>query len=333
MNAVASPATASERAAEPPLLVLVGPTAGGKSGAALHAAPVLDAEIVVCDSVKAYRGLEIASAAPTTAVREQVPHHLVSCVDPAEHLNAARWLALAEEAIEVVRGRGRVPLVVAGTPLYLRALLYGLLDGPPRDAALRERLTLEEGASPGSLHGRLRDVDNDAAERIHPNDLKRLLRALEVHAATGRPISAQQTQWSAPRRPYRAVGLRRSRDDLRSRIVRRIDRMFAAGLHEQVAALLASGDAGPTAREAIGVKELAGVPLDAPEPALARAREELRAHTWQLARHQRTWWRRFPGIHWLDVSADEPAAELGERVAARLSLRGPGVARDTASTD
>ncbi len=310
-------------AREPPLLVLLGPTASGKEAAAVHAAAELDAELVVADSVKPYRGLAIAAAAPPPEHAARVPHHLVGVLEPEERLHAARWAELARAAIGDIRARGRTPLVVGGTALYLKALLSGLFAGPGADEELRERLRAEEDATPGALHARLSQVDPDAAARIHPNDRKRLLRALEVHAVTGRPISAAQSQWDAPpSTAARLVGLRRTRDDLRARIELRVRVMAEAGLVAEIRTLVDAGRLGPTAREAIGVKELvpylerrrAGVPEGPRE--LPDALEAVRAHTWQLARRQGTWWRRFEGVTWLDVAADEPAAQTGRRVAA-----------------
>ncbi len=305
-----------------PLLVLLGPTAGGKESAAVHAAPLLRAELIVADSVKPYRGLSIAAAAPPAEHAARVPHHLVGCLAPSERLHAARWSEMAQTAIAGVRSRGHVPLVVGGTALYLKALLFGLFAGPAADDELRARLRSEERAAPGTLHARLCHVDPVAAARIHANDVKRLLRALEVHEKTGRPISEVQREWDGePRVPYRAVGLWRSREDLRDRIERRVARMIAEGLVTEIAVRVAAGDLGPTAAEAIGVKEL--VPLvragTAGDPgALAAARESIRAHTWRLARRQTTWWKRFPGVTWLEVAPDESPQALGARVAAAL---------------
>ena len=312
-----------------PLLVLVGPTAGGKESSAVHAAPTLHAELVVVDSVKLYRGLGIASAAPPQAHAERVPHHLVGTLDPSERLHAARWGELAERAITDIRDRGKRPLLVGGTALYLKAFLFGLFEGPARNDALRAELAAEETAQPGSLHARLARVDPEAAARLHPNDHKRLLRAVEVFDATGRPISELQVQWKrgqteGPKRPYRAVGLVRSRDDLRSRIALRVERMLEQGLLDEIRALLAPGRLGPTAVEAIGVKELLPVLRAESETgqldpqALAEALEQIRNHTWQLARRQTVWWRRFPDVTWLDVAPDEPADITGKRVADAL---------------
>jgi tRNA dimethylallyltransferase len=302
------------------LLVLLGPTAGGKESAAFHAAPHLNAEIVVVDSVKPYRGLGITSAAPPPEHADAVPHHLVGVLDPAERMHAARWAALAENAVADILARGKRSLIVGGTALYLRALLFGMFEGPARDDALRERLAAEEEADPGALHRRLTLVDPETAARVHANDRKRLLRAIEVHELTGTPISALQRQ-DTPKRPFHAIGLRRTKEDLHRRIALRVDRMVAAGLLDELRELLPAGRLGPTAREAIGVKELlpalqlereSGV-LD--RAALAEALEQVKRNTRRLARHQTTWWKRFPDVTWLDVAPDEPASAVGTRVA------------------
>ncbi len=308
-----------------PLLVVLGSTASGKEAAAVHAAPLLSAEIVLCDSAKPYRGIEIASAAPRPEHRAAVPHHLAGVLDPRERLNAAHWVELAEAAFADILARGRRPLVVGGTALYLRALLHGLFEGPRADPARRSALREEEEASPGALHARLALVDPVAAARLHPHDTKRLLRAVEVFEATGRPISDLQREWTGPpRRAYRAVGIRRTREDLRRRIDARVDRMVAEGLLDEVRRLVREDALGPTAAELIGVKEL--VPVVRDETATGRlddarwaqALVEVRRHTWSLARRQATWWKRFPDATWLDVPSDEPPHTTGERIAAAL---------------
>ncbi len=305
-----------------PLLVLLGATASGKEAAAVHAAPLLAAEIVCADSAKPYRGLAVAAAAPPTAHAQTVPHHLVGTLDPSEHLDVARWTSMARAAIEDVALRGRRPLVVGGTALYLKSLLFGLFEGPRADPELRARLRAEEAASAGSLHARLAVVDPASAARLHRNDVKRLLRALEVFEKTGRSITDLQRQWPAgPRISYVAVGLRRDPADLGRRIDARIDRMLAAGLLDEVRALTAPGRLGPTASEMIGVKELLPAlrrELDTgtrDDAALAAAVLDVRRHTRRLAKRQATWWKSFPGVAWLDVAADEPPETTGRRVA------------------
>lgn len=315
---------------EEPLLVLLGATATGKESAAVHAAPHLRAEIVCADSAKPYRGLGIAAAAPPPAHASAVPHHLVGVLDPTESLNAARWSALAREAIGGIRARGRRPLVVGGTALYLKSLLFGMFEGPSADPELRARLRAEEAAAPGTLHAKLAAVDPVTAARLHRNDTKRLLRALEVHEKTGRSITELQREWAAgPSEPYVAVGLRRDPADLRRRIDLRVDRMVAAGLADEVLAVVASGRLGPTACEMIGVKEL--VPALRAEietgvrdaTAIGAAIAEVKQHSWVLARRQGTWWKGFPGIRWLDVSPDEGAESVGLRVAEAFTQARP----------
>lgn len=308
-----------------PLAVVTGCTASGKEAAAAFAARILGAEIVCADSVKPYRGLAVAAAAPP--IRAEGPrHHLVGVLDPAERLDAAGWGRLATAAIAEIEARGARPLVVGGTALYLRAFLFGMFDGPPPDRELRARLTAEDEAAPGSAHAKLREVDPAAAARLHPNDRKRVVRALEVHALTGRPLSEVQNQWTGPPRvPYVGIGLRRTREDLRARIDARIDRMLRDGLVDEIRALAAPGRLGPTAVDAIGVKELLpalrrelGTGVRDPA-AIDAAVAEIRRNTWTFARRQQTWWRSFPGITWLDVAPDEPAELTGERIAALLA--------------
>lgn len=308
-----------------PLAVVTGCTASGKEAAAACAARILGAEIVCADSVKPYRGLGIAAAAPP--VRADGPrHHIVGILDPAERLDAAGWGRLATDAIAGIAARGARPLVVGGTALYLRAFLFGMFDGPSPDRDLRARLTAEDEAAPGSGHAKLREVDPAAAARLHPNDRKRVVRALEVHALTGRPLSEVQNQWAGPPRvPYAGVGLRRTREDLRARIDARIDRMLQEGLIDEIRALSAPGRLGPTAAEAIGVKELLPALRCETETgtrdaaAIDAAVAAIRRNTWTFARRQQTWWRNFPGITWLDVAPDESAEHTGERIAALLS--------------
>ena len=295
----------------------------------MHAAPDLGAEIVCADSAKPYRGLGIAAAAPPPEHARSVPHHLVGVLDPTERLSAARWAEMARDACADIRSRGRRPLVVGGTALYLKALLFGMFEGPGADQELRARLRADEAASPGTLHARLAAIDPVSAARLHRNDVKRLVRAIEVHEKTGRPISDLQREWSAaPRESYVAVGLRRDAVDLRRRIDARVARMASAGLVDEVRALVASGRLGPTSGEMIGVKEL--VPALSREietgvadaAAIEAAFAEIRQHTWILSKRQATWWKSFPSVRWLDVSPEETAEVTGWRIVEALSEPG-----------
>ena len=180
-------------------LILTGPTASGKTALALDLAERLDAEIVALDSMTVYRGMDIGTAKPTAAERARVPHHLIDVLDPWESLTVAWWLEHATAACRDITSRGKRPLFVGGTPFYLKALLHGLFPGPPADEELRRALE-SEAASTGvaALHARLAAIDPKTAARLHPNDVRRVVRAIEVHTLTGKPISAWQQSWDTP---------------------------------------------------------------------------------------------------------------------------------------
>src|SRR5215468_10000536 len=180
-------------------LILTGPTACGKTALALELAERIGGEIVALDSMTVYRGMDIGTAKPSAAERTRVPHHLIDVLDPWESLTVAWWLAQAETACAEIAARGKRPIFVGGTPFYLKALLHGLFDGPPSDAELRRSLE-EEAERDGvvALHARLATVDAKTAARLHPNDVRRVVRALEVHALTGKPISDWQQTWDTP---------------------------------------------------------------------------------------------------------------------------------------
>ena len=285
----------------PPLLVLIGPTAGGKTAVALELAPRLDAEVVSLDSMLVYRGLDIATDKPRDL--RGVPHHLLDTLEPDERFDLRRYLAQADAAIESIRGRGRQALVVGGTGLYLMGLLKGVFEGVPRDAALRERLSRRD---PADLHAELRRVDAAAAARIHENDRRRLTRALEVFAATGRPLDEVQRQFAGPDRyPSRIAGLRWPRPVLYARVRERVGRMFDEGLVDEIRRL--APRLGPTASQAVGAKEILGH-LDGRWD-LAEARRLVEAHTITLVRRQETWFRRFD-VHWVDGAAADRVERL-----------------------
>lgn len=279
-----------------PLLVLVGPTASGKTRASLAVARALDAEIVSLDSMLLYRGLDIGTDKPSDT--GGIPHHLIDMLDPAERFDVRRYLAAADRAIEEIRARGRRALVVGGTGLYLMGLLKGLFEGAPRDDAFRARAA---GEPLEALYARLAEVDPETAARVNGNDRRRITRALEVHATTGRPLSELQRQFDGPDRyEARLAGLRVDRATLKRRIEQRVDAMLAAGLVEEVAGL----DLGPTAAQAVGYKEILGHLAGAYD--LAEARRRIVSHTVRLSRRQSTWFKRFP-ITWFDAS--EPGLE------------------------
>lgn len=273
----------------------------------MELAPRLDAEILSVDSMQVYRRMDIGTAKPTPDELARAPHHLIDVAEPSEAFSVARFVELADAAIADMRSRGKRVLAVAGTPLYLMGLMYGMFEGPAADdafrTALRKRADLEGIAA---LHAELAHVDPEAAERIHPNDLKRIERALEVWHLTGTPLSTQQQQWSAEsmRYPATVVGIRREKEDNSRRINARVRSMIDAGLVEEVRALLASpeGMSHPS-RQAVGYAEI--IEYLEGRCTLEEAVEQIKIHTRRLAKHQRTWFRKFPQARWIDVAPDE----------------------------
>jgi len=225
--------------ARPSLVGLVGPTAVGKSDVALLLAERLGAEVLAADSRQVYRGLDIGTAKPGPAERQRVPHHLIDLVDPHEPYSAGRYAREASACLAAVAGRGALPLLVGGTGLYLRSLLWGLCEGPPADEGFRTMCLAREGTEGrGFLYRWLIDVDPDSARVIHPHDIPKIIRALEVSVLTGTPLSAMQRSHGFARRRYHAtlIGLRRDRADLYHRIDARVEQMLAAGWIDEVLA-------------------------------------------------------------------------------------------------
>lgn len=286
----------------PTLVALCGPTASGKTGLALELARHLPLEIVSADSRQVYRKMDIGTAKATPAERRQVPHHLLDVVDPEQPFSVADFVALAREAIAGITGRGRLPLVVGGTGLYLRALTEGLAGVPAADADLRRRLhALEAAAGPGTLHRRLARVDPVSAERIHPRNLVRIVRALEVWEQTGRPMSACQAEHGFGEAPYRTLklGLAVPLAELEVRIAARVEAMLAAGLVEEVRGLLASaGRRELKVLQTIGYREVAAYLRG--ETDRAGLQELIVRHTRQYAKRQLTWFRKDKSIIWVD---------------------------------
>jgi tRNA dimethylallyltransferase len=295
-------------------LILTGPTACGKTALGLELAARLGAEIVALDSMTVYRGMDVGTAKPTPAERARVPHHLVDVIDPWESLTVAWWLDRAAEACRDITSRGKRPLFVGGTPFYLKALLHGLFPGPPADAELRRELEAEAARDGNAaLHARLAAVDPKTAARLHPNDVRRVVRALEVHTLTGKPISDWQQTWDTPAftapgsapPPARIPGvvLELPRDALYDRIDRRVNGMLAAGWLDEVRRLRElPRPLSREARQALGYRELLAH-LDA-GPGWAETVELIRTHTRQFAKRQLTWFRHLPQL--VPVPADAP---------------------------
>ncbi len=275
-------------------LVLTGPTGSGKSAVALELAERIGADIVSMDSMTLYRGLDIGTAKPTPDNLARVRHHLIDVLDPWESANVAWWLDRASEACADIRSRNRRPLFVGGTPFYLKALLCGLFDSPPADPQLRERLEAEAvRTGPAALHSRLAAVDARSAARLHPNDVRRVVRALEVWELTGQPISAFQETWEAPPTPLPCVVLEWPRDELYRRIEARVDAMLGTGWLDEVRRL--AGLPQPLSKEAahaLGYRELlahlnGGSAWD-------ETVSRIKTRTRQFAKRQLTWFRNLP---------------------------------------
>jgi len=290
-----------------PLVAIVGPTAAGKSALALALARERGGEIVCCDSLQVYRGLDIGSAKATPEERAAVPHHLLDVVDPDQAFSAAEYSRHARAAVQGIAARGRLVVVAGGTGLYLRALLHGLFEGPSRDERLRvrlERVAVRRGDA--RLHRMLATVDPEAAARIAPRDRLRVVRALEVFRATRRPLSEHHRAGADPLRGHDVlvVGLDPPRDALRATVERRTAGMLAGGLVAEVKALLDRGYAADLRPlRAIGYRQAVAVLRG--EMTAADAERAIVAETMQYAKRQMTWFRNQTRAQWF--AAHEPA--------------------------
>jgi tRNA dimethylallyltransferase len=295
----------------PLLLVILGPTASGKSSLAIHLAESFHGEIVSCDSVAVYRNFEIGTAKPSAADRARIPHHLIDVAEPGEPFTAGEYARQARASIADISSRKKLPIVVGGTGLYLRALLEGLFPGPQRSDQLRERLrSRADERGPAHLHRILRHLDPAAASNIHPNDASKLVRAIEVCLTAREPMSELlREQGRDPLRGYRIlrIGLNPPREQLYDRINRRAAQMFADGLVAETRSLLALyGDArNVTPIHSLGYSQ-ASQHLRGEltlEQAIAAAQQGHRNY----AKRQMTWFRREPDVTWLEGFGDDQA--------------------------
>ncbi len=289
----------------PLLVVILGPTASGKTSLSLHLAARFHGEIVSCDSVAVYREFEIGTAKPSPEERRQAPHHLIDIRNPGEVVTAGDYSRLARQAIQEISARGRLPIVVGGTGLYLRALLEGLFAGPARSEELRARLRERAaGRGPAYLHRLLRRLDPNAAQSIHENDVPKIIRSIEVSITARKPMTELWRQGRDPLRGFRIlrIGLNPDREALYARINERAQRMFSSGLIEETKKLLDRYPAaGPL--DALGYRQASqylrgelGL-----EQAIAAAQQGHRNY----AKRQMTWFRREPDVEWLNGFGSE----------------------------
>ena len=284
------------------LICLLGPTAVGKTEIAIQLAQRLNAEIISVDSRQIYRQMDIGTAKPTPEEKQAARHHLIDCVDISEPFSVADYQSLADTAIADIQNRGKRVLLVGGAGLYFRVIVDGLFKGPGADPALRKRLEIEAAQfGVDALHDRLRVCDPESADRIHPNNIVRVIRALEVYELTGTPMSELQQQWhlEKQRYPFIAFGITMPRALLYRRIEQRVDVMLANGLIAEVESLLAAGYGRDTiALRSFGYKELIAY-LDG-DCTYLEAISQLKQNTRRFAKRQLTWFRKDTRIEWLD---------------------------------
>jgi len=282
-----------------PIIVLLGATATGKSAVAMELAHRMGGEILSVDSMQIYQGMDIGTAKPSIQDRQLVRHHLIDVALPNESYTVARFVDAADTVVADANSRGVALIATGGTPMFYKALFEGLFEGPGADDAIRERLRADSGQA---LHARLLQIDPAAAARIHSNDTRRLIRALEVYEITGKPISSFQTAWDGQtvRHPAQWFGLEWDKDSLNQRINARVKAMIAAGWVDEVRGLLEKyGQLSPTAAEATGYADL--IDHLAGRCSLDDAVEQIKIATRQLARRQMKWFRRFANVRWLSV--------------------------------
>ncbi len=316
------------------MILIPGVTASGKGRLAFDLAESINAEIISIDSMKVYRRMDIGTAKPPKQARQRIKHHLIDVVEPSEPFSVAGFLDLANKAIEQITGKNKPVIAVGGTALYIKALLYGLFEGPGTDEQIRAELK-DQAKAEGleTLYDRLIKIDPIAAERISSKDAKRIIRALEVYKITGLPISNFQKQWekdggrrTEDRRrrtedEWTIIGLRRDKAEENKRINARAKGMFEQGLVDEVKSLLAEEQ--PLSKQAgcaIGYAET--IDYLNGRSTLKDAIELIKKNTRRFAKSQRTWFKTFANVHWLDIEPDEPHEKTLRRAKALIADEG-----------
>ena len=304
-------------------LYVTGATAVGKTAVGIELAKLVGGEIIAMDSMTVYRGLDIGTAKPTAEERAAVPHHLLDIVEPHAEFSQAEYASAARAAIDDVLSRGKLPILVGGTPLYLKTLLRGMFEGPPADWDLRKRLD-EQAAQeqPGWLQKKLAAVDPAAAEKLHANDARRLIRALEVHELTGVPISEHQKHFEHARTEAkgRVFVIDWPRERMMMRINARVDAMIAAGLVDEVRRLQeAEQGLGRTARQALGYREVLEHLAD--RISHKQMVEAAKTHTRQFAKRQLTWFRSLGECTFVSIFGDFDPRKTAQKIYSGLWQR------------
>jgi len=307
-----------------PILIIAGPTAVGKTDASILLAREQGAEIVSADSMQIYRGMDIGTAKPTPEQRKLVYHHLIDVVGPAQPYSVGDYYRDARTTIDAILKNGGTPIVVGGTGLYIRALMKGLFHGPPADLELRERLLAKEAEhGEGALYADLVRLDPEAAIKIHPNDLRRTVRALEVYHLRDRKMSTLQREHGFGDRPFtfRLLFLVRSRSELYHRIDQRVDAMIAAGLEQEVKGLILQG----YGRELVSMQALGYqhfFDYFSNKTGFHETVELLKRDTRRFAKRQFTWFRREPDACWIDITGIAEPAKIVEQIKKYIEISG-----------
>lgn len=301
------------------VICLIGPTAVGKTEVALRLAKKIGAEIISCDSMQVYKGIDIATSKPSKKEQKSVRHHLIDILKPSQEYNAACFRKSAQKIIRDVHKRGRLPLIVCGSGLYLRALLDGLFEGPGQNVSLRRKFSQQaQKYGAAYLYRRLRKKDPQAAKGIHPHDSRRIIRALEVWTVTGSPISELKRKTRGIRNKYslRIFGLQRKRDELYARIEKRADEMFRQGLAAEIKRV-ARRKLSKTAKSLLGYKEIASF-LNG-EYSCLDARNLLKRNTRHYAKRQISWFRKEKGVKWIEVGPKDTPEFVAEKILQELA--------------
>ncbi|MBN2097278.1 MAG: tRNA (adenosine(37)-N6)-dimethylallyltransferase MiaA [Candidatus Omnitrophica bacterium] len=302
-----------------PVVCLVGPTAAGKSELALALAKKLNGEIISCDSMQIYRGIDIASGKPTKTQSRRIKHHLIDILKSSREYNAARFQAEAKKIIKKIHQQGKLPLLVGGTGLYLRALLDGLFKGPGQSIAWRRKFYQQaQKHGPAYLHQKLQKIDPEAARSIHPHDLRRIVRALEVYQTTKQPISELRKKTEGLRADYDwfIFGLNRPRHELYQRIERRVESMFRRGLAAEIKRL-SRQKISQTAQALLGYKEISGW-LNG-EYSKEKAKELLKRNTRHYAKRQLSWFRKEKDLEWIEIREWDNPKLVANKIIALLA--------------